>query len=186
VKNSSLIAPQEIDLFAGLKRPKLSAMEAKIPNLEFINPFILGAVEALQVQAGLKVEGGKPFMKGKQAQPEFVVAGVLGIVSNEFKGSIALYFEKGPFLKIIENMLGETLTEVTDEYADASAELLNITYGSAKTKLNQLGFDLKRALPTVIRGVGISSQVNSSAPAIVIPLRSEFGQVHIEITVDPS
>lgn len=161
-------------------------MNPNIPNLDFINPFILGAVEALKIQGGIAVEGGKPFLKGKQKQPTFVVAGILGLVSNEFKGSVALFFEKAVFLKLIENMLGEKITEVTDEYADASAELLNITYGAAKTKLNAMGFELKKALPTVIRGSDISSQINSSAPAIVIPLRSDSGQVHIEITVDPT
>ena len=155
-------------------------------NLDFINPFIIGAVDALQVQAGLRVEGGKPFIKGKKSQPQFVVAGVLGIVSNEFKGAIGLFFEKQAFIKMIENMLGESIETISDEYADAAAEILNITYGSAKTKLNAMGHDLKRALPTVMKGSDLSVHHSSQAPTIVIPLLSEFGQIHIEISVDPS
>lgn len=155
-------------------------------DLNFVNPFILGAVEALKTQARIQVEGGKPFLKGKQAQPRFVVAALLGLVSNEFRGSISLYFEEKVFLKMIENMLGEKLTEVSDEYADAAGEILNITYGAAKTTLNSRGYELKRALPTVIKGSDIKANLSSKVPTIVIPLQSEFGQVHIEIAVDPN
>lgn len=155
-------------------------------DLNFINPFILGAVEALGVQGGLKVEGGKPFLKGKQPQPKFVVAAFLGLVSKEFKGAIAIYFEEKPFAKMIEHMLGEKLDSISDEYADAAGEILNITYGAAKTKLNASGYDLKRALPTVLKGSDFQARSSSKAPIIVIPLMSETGQIHIEISVDPN
>ena len=157
-----------------------------ILDLQFINPFILGAVQALQVQGGLKMEGGKPFLKGKQPQPRFIVAGVLGLTSNKFRGALTLWFEEAPFLKMLEFMLGEKIEAATSEYADAAAEVLNITYGAAKTKLNETGYQLERALPTVLFGNDFTARHSSLAPIIVIPLICEFGQVHIEISVDIS
>lgn len=155
-------------------------------DLNFINPFILGAVDALQVQGGLKVEGGKPFLKGKQPQPQFVVGAVLGLTSKDFKGALSLYFQKEPFLAMLEKMFGEKISEVNDEYADAAAEILNITYGAAKTKLNALGYELTKALPTVLRGSDFKATFSGRNPIIVIPLLVDSGQIHIEISVDPN
>ena len=155
-------------------------------DLNFINPFILGAVDALQIQGGLKVEGGKPFLKGKRPQPQFVVGAVLGLTSKDFKGALSLYFEKAPFLAMLERMFGETVKEVTDEYADAAAEILNITYGAAKTKLNAMGYELTKALPTVLRGTDFKATFAGRNPIIVIPLMTDAGQIHIEISFDPN
>lgn len=153
-------------------------------DLNFVNPFILASVEVLQVQASLKVEGGKPFLKGREPIPPVAIAGVIGLTSDQFKGAISLLFEESSYLKAINNMLGENFSEITAEIQDGAAELLNMIYGSAKTQLNSKGYTLSKAIPTVIRGKDISTTHMGGGPSIVVPLRSDSGLIFIEITVD--
>jgi len=151
-------------------------------DLNFINPFILGAVDALKVQGGLVVEGGKPFLKNKDAVPIISIAAQLGLTSAQFKGALSLCFEEKVFLKVLSNMFGEEVTEITAENQDGAAEILNMVYGSAKTALNPRGYTFERAIPTVVRGKELQTS-HGRLPTLVIPLRSEFGFVFIEITV---
>lgn len=152
-------------------------------DLNFINPFILGAVEALKVQGGLTVQGGKPFLKGKETMPAISIAAQLGLTSAQFKGAISLCFEEKVFLKMLSNMFGEEVTEITTENQDGASEILNILYGFAKTALNAKGYTFDRALPTVVRGKELHTS-HGKLPALVIPLRSDFGFVFIEVSIN--
>lgn len=150
----------------------------------FINPFILGAVEALKVQGGLKVEGGKPFLKGKEPMPAISIAGQLGLTSDKFKGAVSVCFEEKVYLKMMSNMLGEELTEITADIQDGAAEILNMIYGAAKSQLNPKGYTFDRAIPTVVRGGALQTSHGKTIPTIVIPIRCDEGFVFIEISVD--
>jgi chemotaxis protein CheX len=151
-------------------------------DLNFINPFILGAVEALQVQGQLAVEGGKPFLKGKEPMPPISISSQLGLTSDNFKGAISLSFEEKVFLKLLSNMFGEEITEINSENQDGAAELLNMVYGFAKAALNTKGYTFERAIPTVVRGSDLQTS-HGKLPSLVIPLRSEYGFVFVEISV---
>ena len=152
-------------------------------DLNFINPFILAAVDVLQVQCAIKLEGGKPFLKGKEIQPSFAISSTIGVTSEHFKGAISLNFQEQFYLSLLSNMLGEKIVEINNETQDGAAELLNMIYGSAKTQLNTKGYTLQRAIPTVSRGAGIITS-HGNQPIIVVPMRSDFGQMHLEISVD--
>ncbi len=154
-------------------------------DLNFVNPFILGAVDVLKVQCQIQLEGGKPFLKGREVQPVFAIAAAIGLTSENFKGAISLNFQEKFYLSLLSNMLGETVTEINNETQDGAAELLNMIYGSAKTQLNAKGYTLQRAIPTVSRGSGLITS-HGNQPIIVVPMRSEFGQMHLEISVDQS
>ena len=154
-------------------------------DLNFINPFILGAVDAIKVQGGLTVEGGKPFLKGKEPMPPISIAAQLGLTSAQFKGAISLCFEEKVFLKMLSNMLGEECTENTVDNQDGASELLNMVYGFAKSALNPKGYNFERAIPTVVRGKELQTS-HGRLPTLVIPLHSEIGYVFIEITVHQS
>lgn len=153
-------------------------------DLNFINPFILGAVDALKVQGGLMVEAGKPFLKGKESTRPISIAAQIGLTSAQFKGAITLCFEERVFLQVLSNMFGEVVTEINDENQDAASEILNMIYGASKTALNPRGFTFESAIPTVVRGEGIQTS-HGRLPTLVIPLRSDFGFIFIEITIQP-
>ena len=151
-------------------------------DTDFLNPFIKGAAEALSIQRGLTVVGEPPFIKGKKPMGPISVAGQIGLTSTAFKGVVCRCFEGPAFLRMVSNMFGEEISEITAESQDAAAELLNIIYGAAKTAWNATGYKLEMAIPTVVRGSEVHVS-QGSTPVLVVPLKSEYGYIYIEIAI---
>lgn len=147
-----------------------------------INSFIDGVSKTLKTMANTDVVVGKPFVEPKFA-PRGEVAGVVGMVSNQYKATLTLSFPKSSILLILENMLGEKYPDISDEVFDAVGELTNMIYGSAKGTLNGLGYDFEMAIPTVIKGQFIMLQHAKSA-TLVIPFKlTNQTEFFIEISV---
>jgi chemotaxis protein CheX len=137
--------------------------------------------KTLEVQANTPLKLLKPFLKKTPAK-DVAIAGVISLISDKFNGSITLCFPAGVFLKIYENMFGEKHTAITKELEDAAGELLNIIYGQAKIELNaKAGYDLKKALPTVLTGEKINISQQGRVPTVVLPFETDAGVFHIEI-----
>jgi chemotaxis protein CheX len=156
----------------------------KAVNVEFFNPFVRATQVTLSVQAGVENEAGKPHLKTPEDDASIGIAGVLNIVSEEFRGAIALCFPTEVFLNVYEAMFDEKHEEVTDEIKDAAGELLNIIFGQAKAELNdKFGFTIQKAIPTVLSGEKLKVHHSSAQSTIVLPFTSSAGEFHIQIQV---
>lgn len=157
-------------------------------DVNFVKPFVAGTMETLRVQCHVEVKVGKPFMR-KAGQPEGLridIAGIIGITSSSFKGSIALCFPERTFLGIMGKMLGETYTSITPEVEDGAGELTNIIFGAAKRVLNDKGHDIQKALPSVIRGGGVQIRHLTPIPTVILPFETELGPFQIEVGIEPA
>lgn len=96
--------------------------------------------------------------------------GLCGLRSNEYCGVIAVDFPPAAYRKILEKWLGEDVTEIRPEHEDGVAELLNMIFGFAKVKLNELNYGLRMAIPTVIRGEDLN--INDGAGALQLLAKS--------------
>lgn len=153
-------------------------------DVKFFNPFILGTIKTLNTQCNLEITTDKPFIKGTQPQPLYAIAGVIGITSTAFNGTITLCFPENVFLGVMSKMLGEEYKEINKELQDGAGELLNIIFGQAKTTLSDQGYSIQKAIPTVIRGSAITTTLLSKDPTLVLPFKAEFGIFHVEISTD--
>lgn len=155
-------------------------------DVNFLNPFIDGALQTLKVQCNVEARPGKMFRKGTEKSDVRVdIAGVIGITSDAFKGSISIGFPAATFLGIMGRMLGEKYEKITKDVEDGAGELLNIIFGAAKRVLNEKGYALQKAIPSVITGQGIEVHHITAAPTIVIPFETELGLFQIEIGIEP-
>lgn len=118
---------------------------------KLINAFVDGVIKTLQEMTNTKVIPGKPVVETKRPS-KGEVAGIIGMVSGGFKGTLLLSFTKECAIQILENMLGEKHNEIGPEVTDAIGELTNIIYGSAKITLNENGYAFEMSLPTVVVG----------------------------------
>ena len=66
------------------------------------------------------------------------------------------------------------------------SELLNIIFEHAKRVLNDQGYGLEKAIPTVVRGDGIKTRHLSSNPTIVFQFATEHGELHVEVSIEES
>jgi chemotaxis protein CheX len=152
-------------------------------DASFFKPFIDGTKHILKVSCQLDALAGKPFIKKKNTPSELAIdiAGVIGLTSASFTGTITLCFPEKVYLLIIGNMLGEQYSELTDELQDGAAEILNMIFGHAKVVLNNEGHTIQKAIPTVIRGQKLQTTHSSTARVIVIPFDVGVGEFLIEI-----
>jgi chemotaxis protein CheX len=147
-----------------------------------LHAFVDGVIKTLATIAQTETKVGKPFI-----EPEFSdkgdIAGMVGMVAPPLKGTLLLSFSKDSILHIIENMLGEKHTGIDADVSDAVGELTNMIYGTAKTALNQMGYNFEMAIPSVIRGELLVSKSNKGA-TLVIPFELKNNSVfYVKITV---
>jgi chemotaxis protein CheX len=150
-------------------------------DVNFINPFIEGAIETLKIQCSFTAKAAKPFLKGKGPDIKTDITAVIGLTSAAFNGSVAICFPQSIFLSIMEKMLGEKHSAITKELEDGASELLNIIFGQAKRVLNEKGYAIEKAIPTIIRGSDLSVKHLTPNATIVVPFETEAGIFHIEI-----
>lgn len=155
-------------------------------DVAFLNPFITGAMEAIKVQCFTEATPGKIIVKKPTDFFPVEIAAVLGIVSPVFNGSIAICFAKETFLNLMTKMLGEPCKEITKDLEDGAGELLNIIFGHAKRELNERGYGIEKAIPTIVRGKGIEVRHMTPSPTMLLPFSSDAGSFHIEIGLNKS
>ncbi len=148
----------------------------------FINAFVEGVIKTLSLMASTEVTVGKPSIDS-QFKAKGDVAGMIGMIAGSLKGTMSISFQKESIFYIIDNMLGEKHTEVSQGVLDCVGELTNQIYGSAKTTLNQMGYAFDMAIPSVIHGTFVISKHHNGA-TLVIPFTSKDGSsFYIDITV---
>lgn len=154
-------------------------------NAEFVNVFLAGAIETLKVQCHTECKPLKPIVKEDRHNNLYTIdiAGVVGITSSQFKGSIAICFPASSFLKIMTSMVGEECKEITKEIEDGAGELINIIFGYGKRILNQNGQSVEMALPSIVRGQLVRISQSAADPTLLIPFETNQGPFHIEITL---
>lgn len=154
--------------------------ETKKIDLDFISPFLKGAVKAFEVQCNTPVKCLSPYLKDKEIE-NISIVGVLTLISDKLQGSVVLSFPEKVFLKVYENMFGEPQASITKDSEDAASELLNIIYGAAKVELNQKGYNFPKALPKVLTGEQLKLNNNKQATIVVIPFETAAGLFYLEI-----
>ncbi|MEZ4873677.1 MAG: chemotaxis protein CheX [Bdellovibrionales bacterium] len=146
----------------------------------FLAPFVSGVVEVLTMQIDIKVEKQKPFVKTSDFQPDIGIIGMITLDCPQFKGVVAVCFPQDVFLKLYEAILGESHSELNAEVQDGAAEILNMVYGQAKTVLKQKGYELGKAIPSVVLGGTAPVEAIEGRSVIVVPFKIDFGTFHLE------
>lgn len=150
-------------------------------DTEFINPFLTATLHVLNVQAQITAKAGQIYKKKSTDTFYGDVSGVIGIVSEAFNGSVVISFPEKTFLKIMSNMLGEEYTEISKDILDGAGEITNMIFGQAKVVLNEKGYGIKTAIPSVVSGKDHSLQGITKGPVIVVPFESTAGNFFVEI-----
>ena len=156
-------------------------MGKKKLNAEIFNPFLDATISTLEIQANIKSKNGKIFVETENKVLRGDISGVIGLVSDEFSGTVVISFPEKTFLNIMSAMLGEDFQELNQDLVDGAGELLNIIFGQAKTVLNEKGYGIKMAIPTVISGKSHSLSNLFKKEIVIVPFDSSAGSFFVEI-----
>jgi chemotaxis protein CheX len=152
--------------------------------LEFLNTTLEAVSYTLKVSTNTESKAERPRLRDKDAKTTADIAATVGLISAPFNGVLIIGFPKKTYLGIMGRMLGSSYTEITPEIADGAAELLNIILGQVKISLNERGFSIKQAIPTVAKGENIQVLPSSAKPSVVVPYKTDVGDFYIELTTN--
>ncbi len=152
-------------------------------DMEFLNPFLGATLRVLKVQAHTMAVPGQAFVRKPTDNLTGDISGIIGIVSETFTGSVAISFPKDTFLNIISRLLGESIHTFDKEVADGAGEITNMIFGQAKIELNEKGYGIRTALPSVVTGENHTLKSNARGPVFVIPFDSDVGKFFVEISL---
>lgn len=152
-------------------------------NVEFINPFLSSMLNVMSTMAQMELTPEKPKLKNKDTA-EGDVSGLIGMISNQTKGSLSITYEGSLAIATMKKMVGEGPDEVNDEIIDLVGEITNMVTGGAKRMLSEKGFEFDMATPVVVSGKNHAIHHKADGPVVIIGLKSPHGKAYIEFCFD--
>ncbi|MCF8069955.1 MAG: chemotaxis protein CheX [Desulfobacterales bacterium] len=151
-------------------------------DVNIINPFINATVEVMKNLASVEAVPGKPFLKKDDLAMGDVssIVGMTGIKNASF----SLSFDEACILKIVSNMFHEEMTELNDDVADAAGEIANMISGHARRTMDDMGINLKGAIPTVATKKNHTITHCTDGPKIATTFTVNPGTFTLEICLD--
>ncbi len=160
----------------------LGLAKAKEFDVNFINPFLNATVKVFKVQCFMELKPQKPRVKTPEEPPLFGdVSGIISVNSETFVGNLAISMSESTFVAVVKNMLGETVSGVTERHVDLVGELANMILGQAKLELATLGYKIDMALPSCVWGKDHRIKHFGSGRCVVLPFVTPYGIICSEI-----
>ena len=158
--------------------------KAAAPKIDvgFINPFIQGTLSVLETMCGVKAERKEIYLR-KNDHISGDISAVIAMNSPPHQGSMAISFEKNAFLEVVNKLMGEDNKEITAENQDTAAELCNQIFGFARTALNEKGYKIQSAIPSVITGKNHTIKHMVNGPCIAVKFAITSGHFTIEAAI---
>jgi chemotaxis protein CheX len=153
-------------------------------NAKIITPFIEATENVLKTMAFINPQPGKAYLK-QDSVAQGDVSAIIGMTGS-IRGSLALSFSGSCILKIVSNMLGEEMSEITSEVKDAVGEITNMVSGVGRQKLESEGFIIAAAIPTIVSGESHSILHVLAGPSLIIPFETEHGPFVVDICLNES
>jgi chemotaxis protein CheX len=150
-------------------------------STDFIDSFLQSTIHVLKIQAEIDAIPGVFEVAKTKDDGICDISGFIGIICNNFNGSVIISFPENTFLNVMSKMLGEEMTSIEPGNMDGAAEITNMIFGQAKSLLNEKGFGLKMALPSVVLGNPDSFISLNTGPAILVPFKSTQGDFFVRI-----
>ncbi|RHW74820.1 chemotaxis protein CheX [Colwellia sp. RSH04] len=154
-------------------------------NVEFINPFLSSMLNVMSTMAQMELTPEKPKLKkGQVAMGD--VSGLIGMVSEQAKGSLSITYDASLAIATMKGMVGEAPDSVNEEITDLVGEITNMVTGGAKRMLSEKGIEFDMATPVVVSGHEHTIHHKAKGPIVIIPLSSPHGKAYIEFSFDES
>lgn len=111
------------------------------------------------------------------------IVSLLSAKSDQFSGSFALYFPASTYIPLMNKILGENQTSICDGNADGASEFLNIIYSTARTKINETGFNFQPSIPATLKGQLLEMPKPAGAKVVKLNGKCGFGPFTLVISL---
>jgi CheY-specific phosphatase CheX len=111
------------------------------------------------------------------------IVSVLTAKSDQFQGTLAIYFPAATYVPLMNKLLGEKQTAICAENADGVSEFLNIIYGTARNKINEAGFNFQPAIPATVKGQNLELPKGGGAKIMKFGCKCGFGEFVVALAL---
>jgi chemotaxis protein CheX len=148
-------------------------------DVGLVNPFLSATTDILTKVASITFTAQKPFLKTGPAEN----IGVFGVVTlkGDHTGTAAIGFSNPCILGVVSKMLGEEVTELSDDVRDATGEITNMITGLATQLYEKKGLSIKASLDQVIPGNSPSIPHLPELPVLSVPIQTDMGDIVVEM-----
>lgn len=153
----------------------------------FLNALLDSTISTMRVL--LELEGIKTevsILTDVSKVPLIEAGAMAGIISAHFNGNLVIGFSNDVFRKAMSRFLQMEIVEMTAEIKDGAAEFLNVIVGQTKTKLNEVGFEIRQVIPSVIMGEKIEIHPMSKQSCVHIRCITDVGEINIFLSTSAS
>ena len=149
-------------------------------DVRLINPFVNSVKRVFETMVHVKVSVGKPYVKPDDgAHSE--VSGIIGF-SGDAAGCVVISFSKKVAVAAASRFAGMEIGADHPDFSDAIGELANMVAGNAKMEFTDM--NIRISLPSVVIGDSFVVSNSKSSPRIVIPCKSELGELLVEVGME--
>lgn len=134
---------------------------------------------------GLQTKFEAPF-RGRDFDKPCDLSGVISIFQENIQGILSLGFQRDMIFSLMKKIYNREFTAVEQPIIDGVGEITNSVYGQVKREMNENGFELQMAIPSVIVGRGHSIMHYSNRPTLILPVRTELGDFHASVILENS
>lgn len=150
---------------------------------DLINPFIEATRELMEFMVGIENFQRTFLTADRQLKTSYDISAVININGDLF-GTLVLSFTTDIALKMLSNIMGETIEQMDSEADDVAGEMINIIAGNAIKLQKRTGIKkMDRSVPNVISGVGHKVRIPKSLPCINIGFSTEFGDFVMQVSL---
>ena len=144
-------------------------------NTDLINALLKSTKHVIETMANLGTAPGRPTLKSSN-RTWGVISGLIGLAGEQVNGNLMLSFDEESILAVVNNMLGETFSEVNHDVQDAVGELTNMISGAAKVELRSRGYQFEMAIPITVVGKEVEISQMGHTSIIQIPFSLTSGE----------
>lgn len=150
-------------------------------TFQHIDSFVQAAYSVIEMMLNPEVDAGKPFFNEEPLEKYdvLVLVGVLG----DLQGQVLCGMTIETATRIISQMLGTEVNELTEMGMSAICELKNIITGTASTNLSMVGYSCNITPPLFITRDHIPDFLKHIHTALAIPIHTPFGNVDINLSL---
>lgn len=147
-------------------------------NVKYINPFLLAIQNVFETMVDVPLRLGKPNIK-TDSVPLHDISGIIGL-SGSVTGNVVINMSESVALYLVSALIGEEVTEMDADCADAIGEITNMIAGNAKKDFPGEGTSI--SIPSVVIGRHKITYPRG-VPIISIPCETSSGRLMIDIAL---
>ncbi len=156
--------------------------------VQFCSPFVKGLQKIYSTMLHCEIHPLKPEIKnsGTLHGDYSAIMGMNGFyhegnLKTPFRGSLLISWPEATYLKSASAMLSTEYKKYCEEISDVGSEICNMTMGSAKTVLIEIGYHIEMSIPTAVHGLDHQLQSQKGVTTVLLPFDSPLGKFFIEL-----